>query len=61
MKYDKKIEKQALREIEKLALKIGRKEIKHACAKWLNGERIKASVAKERDRLKKRLAELKGC
>jgi len=60
MKFDRKIEKQTLRGIEKLAAKFTRKEVKHACAKWLNGERIKASVAKERERLNQRLAELKG-
>lgn len=60
MKFDRKIEKQALRGIEKLAAKFSRKEVKHGAAKWLNGERIKTAVEKERSRLRQRLAELKG-
>lgn len=58
--FDKKVERQLLQVIEKLVRRFSLKDVKHAAAKFLNEQRIRAAVEKERKRLEQRLKELEA-
>jgi hypothetical protein len=59
-RFDKRIEKKIIAQMDNMAKAFSMADVRHAAGKLLNRERVKASVAKERARLNARLAELES-
>ncbi len=57
-RFDKAVERKLLNAIEGLTKTYALVDVKHAAAKFLNRERVRAAVAKERRNLEARLREL---
>lgn len=57
-KFDKRVERVLLKQFDKLSRRYSLADVKHACAKFVHVQRVRASVEKERRRLQARLAEL---
>jgi hypothetical protein len=57
-KFDKKTEKALIKLLDGASKKFGLNEVRHAANKWCDGQRAKASLAKARAELEKKLAEV---
>ncbi len=59
-KFDKRSEKTILKALDALAKKHGPRDTAHAVNKWTRARLVRNSVEKERQKLRKRLAELEA-
>ena len=57
-RFDKKVEKSIMKMLDGHAKKHGMTDTRHAANKWCAAQRDKASLAKARTELEKRLAEV---
>ena len=57
-RFDKKVQRKLLRALDGLVKRFGLVDVRHAAAKFVQAQRVRASVEKERRRLRERLAEL---
>jgi hypothetical protein len=57
-RFDRKIEKQVIKMLDHFAAKFSMADVKHAAGKFIKREQVRNFIAKERERLNRRLAEI---